>query len=151
MGLSVMKNFFKTSEIRILQSEFSGCTIFFCRFLYKKAKIVMCDFNAVPQNPNLKSFCVRHGFYNHIKSQTCWNQKHSLKNSGTVETGLSDHHSLVYSMFKSTFTKLAQVRIYNYKFLKDLEMYNLQDNLSLNLANLEPFFMKLFMIFLHLH
>ena len=59
-----------------------------------------------------------------MKEKTCWkspdgscidliisNRKRSLFNTGTIETGLSDHHSLVYSMLKNTFEKLPPRKI----------------------------------------
>ena len=124
-------------------------TIDFYTRIYKNI-LVMGDFNSEPQDPVLKSFCVKHDFYNHIKSPTCWksnsgkcsdlilsNQKSSLMNTGTVETGISDHHSLIYTMLKSTFEKL-EPRKYYYRNLNGLENCKFQDYLSSNLSDCEP-------------
>lgn len=121
--------------------------------------LVMGDFNAEPQSPNLASFCEKHGLYNHVKTATCWksasgtcidlilsNRKFSLKNTGTVETGLSDHHSLVYTMLKSTFTKLEPRKFY-YRNLKDFDNCKFRENLSSTLVNCEPSYEKFHEIF----
>jgi len=85
--------------------------------------------------------------YNHVNFNTCFksaqgskidlilsNQKHSLQCTGCVDTGVSDFHQLVYTILKSTFTKLPPKRIVyrcfqNFvpaKFLHDLsqDLYN---------------------------
>ena len=53
--------------------------------------------------------------FNLVKSNTCFegkrscidliltNRKHSFKNTCSFETGLSDHHHLIYSVIKTTF------------------------------------------------
>ena len=57
------------------------------------------------------------GFINLIKSNTCFNgkssctdpiltnRKYSFKYSNSVETGIGDHHHLIYTMLKTTFSK----------------------------------------------
>ena len=61
------------------------------------------------------TFLNEHDLISLIKNNTCFigegscidliwsNQKFSFKNSTSVETGLSDHHHLSYSMLKTTF------------------------------------------------
>ena len=58
-----------------------------------------------------------HDLINFIKNNTCFkgegscidliltNRKFLFKNSTSFETGLSDHHHLIYSMLKTTFHK----------------------------------------------
>ena len=77
----------------------------------------MGDFNVEPQFPVMKSFIETQNLHNHMKEKTCWkskigscidlilsNKKFSLKHTGTVETGLSDHHLLIYSTLKTNYT-----------------------------------------------
>ena len=73
------------------------------------------DFNLEPDSPILISFMQSLKLFNIIKSNTCFkgdgtcidlilsNRKYCFKHSSTFETGLSDHHHLIYSMLKITF------------------------------------------------
>ena len=70
-----------------------------------------------PKNPKLASFMHSFNLYNLIKSNTCFkgsgscidliltNRKYCFKHTSTFETGLSDHHHLIYSILKTTFKK----------------------------------------------
>ena len=42
------------------------------------------------------------------------NRKYSFQHTGTVDTGLSDHHHLIYSMLKTRFVKVPPKRV-NYR------------------------------------
>ena len=65
----------------------------------------------------MMTFLNEHDLINLIKNNTCFkgegscidliltNRKFSFKNSTSFETGLSDHHHLIYSMLKTTFHK----------------------------------------------
>ena len=60
---------------------------------------------------------------NLIKVNTCFkgkgtcidliltNRKYSFKNTNTIETGLSDHHHMTYTMLKSTFEKAEPIKL----------------------------------------
>ena len=95
--------------------------------------LVMGDFNVEPGDVQFNSFLQQHGFHNHINAKTCWksptgscidlllsNRKHSFKHSGVAETGLSDHHSMIYSMLKTTFIK-SNPRKFIYRNLKNFQ------------------------------
>ena len=82
--------------------------------------LIMGDFNSKPENTSLSNFLSDHKLFNHMHQKTCWkstegtcidlilsNQKFSLQKTGTLETGLSDHHSLIYTILKTTFDKLS--------------------------------------------
>ena len=69
-----------------------------------------------PIHVKLSDFINEENLYNIIKSKTCFkktqgscidliltNRKFSFKNSSTSETGLSDHHHLIYSVMKTSF------------------------------------------------
>ena len=75
------------------------------------------DFNMEPSSPILISFMQSLSIFNIIKSNTCLkgndtcidliltNKKYCFKHSFTFETGLSDHHHLIYFKLKTTFKK----------------------------------------------
>ena len=79
--------------------------------------IIIGDFNLEPSDTTLKHFLDSNGLYNLIKGHTCFkgkgslidliltNRKFSFKNTQSFETGLSDHHHMVYTMLKTTFQK----------------------------------------------
>ena len=107
----------------------------------------MGDFNIEPSNTKLKQFMEDHNLFNHIKNKTCfkssngkcidlnlWNKKHSFQYSKVFETGLSDHHLLIDSMLKTTYTKLSaktvQYRCYKH-FTADLFLGDLSHSLTL--------------------
>ena len=85
--------------------------------------IILGDFNMEPSDSILKTFMQSHNLFNLIKSNTCFkgrgscidliltNRKFCFKNSSTFETGLSDHHHLIYSMLKTTFKKEDSKRL----------------------------------------
>ena len=97
-----------------------------------------------------------HQLHNHMKEKTCWkskngscidlilsNKKYSLMNTGTLETGLSDHHLLIYSMLKTKYDKLPP-KIIKYRqwkhFNQDLFKFELSESLQENKnANLKGY------------
>ena len=78
-------------------------------------KVIFGDFNLEPSNPSIASFMNNQNLFNLVKSNTCFkgkgssidliltNRKYSFKNTCSVETGLRDHHHLIYSVIKTTF------------------------------------------------
>ena len=83
--------------------------------------------NLEPENGDMVNFLELNCLYNHMKHKTFWksehgscidliisNRKFSVFNTVTFETGLSDHHSLIYCMLKTTFVKLPP-KIVNYR------------------------------------
>ena len=95
-----------------------------------------------PTNQILNTFLEDNSFVNLIKSKTCFkskpgsciyliltNKPKSSQNSGVMETGVSDHHILIFSFLKTTFTKMppSKLQYRNYKkfevhsFLQDVE------------------------------
>ena len=79
--------------------------------------IIICDFNLEPSNTTLKHFLDSNALHNSTKGHNCFkgkgsfidliltNRKFSFKNTQSFETGLSDHHHMVYTMLKTTFQK----------------------------------------------
>ena len=86
----------------------------------------------------MKDFMEANGLMNSIKSNNCFkgkgscidliltNRKYSFKHSNSIETGISDHHHLIYTMLKTTFPKpdpkLVQYRKYKLSTLKVLRL-----------------------------
>ena len=92
--------------------------------------IFLGDFNMEPNCPALTSFMQSFNLFNLIKTNTCFkgkgscidliltNRKYCFKHSSTFETGLSDHHHLVYSMLKTCF-KREESKIFIYRDYKN--------------------------------
>ena len=78
-------------------------------------EVILGDFNLEPSNPSIVSFMNNQNLFNLVKSNTCFkgegscidliltNRKYLFKNTCSFETGLSDHHYLIYSTMKTTF------------------------------------------------
>ena len=77
--------------------------------------MVFGDFNLEPTNPVMINFMDSQNFTNLIKNNTCFkgvgscidliltNRKYCFKNTSSYETGISDHHHLIFSIMKTTF------------------------------------------------
>ena len=97
--------------------------------------LIMGDFNMEPSDPFLKAFLNSNNLYNLIKSNTCFkgkdscidlsltNRKYSFKGSDSYETGISDHHHMIYTMLKSCFNN-TEPKLSNYR---DLEHFSQED------------------------
>ena len=91
--------------------------------------LIMGDFNMEPSDPSLKAFLNSNNLYNLIKSNTCFkgkgscidlfltNRKYSFKCSDSYETGISDHHHMIYTMLKSCFNN-TEPKLLNYRDFK---------------------------------
>ena len=78
-------------------------------------KVILGDFNLEPSNPNIVLFMKNQDLFNLVKNNTCFkgegscidliltNRKYSFKNTYSFETGLNDHHRLIYFVMKTTF------------------------------------------------
>ena len=78
-------------------------------------KVVLGDLNLELSSPSMLSFMDSQNFVNLKKNKICFkgegpciglilrNRKYSFKNTSSYETGLSDHHHLIYSVMKTTF------------------------------------------------
>ena len=84
--------------------------------------VIIGDFNLEPSTGLLRHFMNNNTLYNLIKVNACFkgkrtcidliltNRKYSFKNTNTFETGLSDHHHMIYTMLKSTFEKVKPIK-----------------------------------------
>ena len=73
------------------------------------------DFNLESTNPVMINFMDSQNFTNVIKNNTCFkgecscidliltNRKYCFKNTSSYETGISDHHHLIFSIMKTIF------------------------------------------------
>ena len=78
-------------------------------------KVVFGDFNLEPTNPVMMNFMDSQNFTNLIKNNTYFkgvgscldlilrNRKYCCKNTSSYETGINDHHHLIFSIMKTTF------------------------------------------------
>ena len=103
----------------------------------------MGDFNAQPLDSAMKDFIKVNGLMNLFKGNTCFKghdshidviltkMRFSFKHSSSYETGISDHHHLIYSMLKSNFCnsepKLLNGSVSDYK---KFSFENLKTNLD---------------------
>ena len=77
--------------------------------------IIIVDFNLEPSSTTLNHFVESNGLYDLIKGYTCFkykgslidfivtNRKFSFEKIQLFETGLIDHHHMVYTMLETTF------------------------------------------------
>ena len=84
----------------------------FYSITYEK-QVITGDFSLTADNKSMREFVDLYNLINLIKTITCFkgtgscvdlllkNQKSSFKSTNTFETGLSDHHLLIYSMVKT--------------------------------------------------
>ena len=109
--------------------------------------LVNGDFNSSPLNPDIKELLDINSLHNMHNLKTCWkgsqgscidlfltSKKYSFQNTGVFETGVSDHHSLIYTMLKSKFVKLPPKR-YVYRSYKHFNQNYFSYELDYQLNN----------------
>ena len=87
-----------------------------CYSTWYEKVIVLSDFNIEAENKAMKDFLQEHTFYNMMKQNTCFkgdrgscidllitNSKFSFMKTNSFETGLSDHHHMMYTILKTKF------------------------------------------------
>ena len=92
--------------------------------------LLLGDFNMEPNNQHQCSLLEKHDLINIIKGPTCFksskgrcidliltNKRHSLMKTQSFETGFSDHHHLIYTILKTTYSKVPPKKLVyrNYK------------------------------------
>lgn len=110
--------------------------------------VILGDFNTTPCDTEVSSFMSEHGLYSLINEPTCFksvggrcidliltNKKHSFQKSTSFETGVSDHHHMIYTMLKLTFEFLPPktniFRSYR-KFSAETFLNDLKCNLAMS-------------------
>ena len=111
---------------------------------YEK-QVIIGDFNLTPDNKRMREFVDLYSLINLIKTSTCFkgtgscidllvtNEKYSFRNTNAFETGLRDHHLLIYSMLKTSFQKNEPKRLIyrDYtSFSKDSFLANLSNSIK---------------------
>ena len=120
--------------------------------IYKKYDkvLILGDFNCEPSCPNLREFLGEHQMVNLIHTPTCFksasgstidlmltNSKYHIFNCDAFETGISDHHLMIFGFFKARFVKLPPVET-SYRYYKHFNMELFSDELYTKLCK-EPF------------
>ena len=109
-------------------------------------KVVLGDFNLEPSSPSMLSFMDSQNFVRLIKNKTCFkgtgscidfiltNRKYSFTDTSSYETGISDHHRLIYSVMKTTF-KCEETKKLIYMDYSNFSQKDFQNELLLNIGN----------------
>ena len=111
----------------------------------------MGDFNANESNPAMETFLSQHKCKNIIKSKTCYKSQEGscidlfitsrysvYQFSHVFETGINDHHLMVYTMLKSTYAKL-EPKILRNRSYKDFNKESFLQDLQHGLNNIGKF------------
>ena len=112
--------------------------------------VTLGDFNMEITNENLSSLMDSHNLYNLVKDPTCFkskkgkiidliltNRKYSFFKTKTFETGMSDHHLMIYTIFKTTYVKIPPQKIF-YRCKKRFSPEIFQNDLAQSLRNIIP-------------
>ena len=103
-------------------------------------KVVFGDFDLEPTNPVMINFMGSQNFTNLIKNNTCFkgvdssidliltNRKYCFKNTSSYETGISDHHHLIFSIMKTTFAS-EEPKKFVYRDYKTFSYENFKNDL----------------------
>ena len=114
------------------------------------------DFNSEPSDPTLDRFIQENLLHCHIKAKTCFkssngscidlilsNQKYGLQKTGTLDTGLSDFHHLIYTQLKSKYSRLPPKTV-TYRSYGNFILDDFLQDLSLNVTSSEIKHYRLF-------
>ena len=87
--------------------------------------VILGDFNNVTTSVEISSFMADYCLYSLINTPTCFksvngrcidliltNKKHSFQKSQSFETGVSDHHHMIYTMLKSTYIHIPRKKLF---------------------------------------
>ena len=108
--------------------------------------VVFSDFNLELSSPSMLSFMDSQIFVNLIKNKACFkgtgpcidliltNRKYSFRNTSSYETGLSDHHQLIYSVMKTIF-KCEEPKKSIYRNYSNFSQKDFQNELLLNIGD----------------
>ena len=103
--------------------------------------LILGDFNLEPTDSALMGFLDSNSLTNLIKTNTCFkgkgscidliltNRKFSFKFTSTYETGISDHHHMIYTMLKSCFQN-TEPKLLNYRDFKSFSPQAFEEDLS---------------------
>ena len=109
-------------------------------------KVELGDLNLELLSPSMLSFMDSPNFVNVMKNKICSkgagscivlilrNGKYSFKNTSSYETGLSDHHHLIYSVMKTT-SKCEEPKILIYGNYSNFSQKDFDSDLLLNIGD----------------
>ena len=109
-------------------------------------KVVLGDFNLEPSSPSMLSFMDSQNFVSLRKNKTCFkgtgscidliltNRKYSFTSTSSYESGLTDHHHLIYSVMKSTF-KCEEPKKLIYRDYSNFSQKDFQNELLLHIGD----------------
>ena len=109
--------------------------------------LLLGDFNMESTDTDMLPLIESHDLYSMIKTPTCFkstqgrcidlmltNKRHNFMHTQTFETGESDFHYMIYTMFKTKFEK-APAKVIKYRCFKKFKNDIFQCDLSNNLYN----------------
>ena len=112
--------------------------------------IIMGDFNEEVVQTDLSNFMSNFKLFNLIKQPTCYkssdgkcidliltNKNRSFQKSNSFETGISDHHHLIYTMFRLTYEK-SPPQIVHYRTFRNFSLDSFRSDLVNTLTNSAP-------------
>ena len=112
--------------------------------------IIMGDFNAESNVPEISSFMTCYNLSSLLKTPTCFksgagscidliltNKRMSFKGTTSFETGVSDYHHLIYTVLKTTFTPLPPKKV-TYRSYRGFSEVDFLNDLSVNLRSIQP-------------
>ena len=109
---------------------------------------MITNFNVKPTDPLMMTLLNEQDLINLVKNNTCFKgngsgidliltiRNFSFKNSTSFETGLNDHHHLIYSMMKTTFHK-GEPKMLIYPNYKTFSLETFSSQLFLKLESQE--------------
>ena len=131
--------------------------------------ILLGDFNSPITEHSMSEFCQLYNLHNLITEPTCYknpnkpssidmiltNRKNSFENSATIETGLSDHHKMIFTTL-NTKIKKKDPKIVNYRCYKNFDENSFREELRNALQNTDTEmnyenFKEIFITILNLH
>ena len=113
--------------------------------------LLMGDFNMTPNNPKLSELIADHELCTLISEPTCFksinptcidnfltNKKTRFMKTLTFETGVSDHHKLIGTMLRSTFTKGKPKEMF-YRCYRNFDNKKFEEELQKQLLSVSDF------------
>ena len=122
--------------------------ITFYSTLYKDC-VLLGDLNIVRDNTQLQNFCESFLLEHFIKKPTCYkgdtptgtdyiitNIPKRFMESMALETGISDHHKMIMTIFRSTFAKFLLTKTFYYHCYKNFNLEQFQMELKQKLGEM---------------
>ena len=127
-------------ELNLRKEKWLFCLSVFTNHPYNN-KVVLGQFDLEPTNPVMINFMDSQNFTNLIENNTCFegvgscidliltNRKYCFKNILSYETGVSDHHHLIFSIMKTRFASEKKSKKFVYRDYKTFSHENFKNDL----------------------